>query len=139
MINSLFNIIFIIIFNIFDFVYFIFIKFAPSKYIFSFLKRRPFRIFSLRLKFINNQRLQRRIKILMRSYTNWSLTFSSCLSKAITLRMVFDFCGIEHELNIGMIKENNKKFSHIWISSLDESFDYLSKPCKIHVVKLIQI
>ena len=103
----------LLIINFFHFIVWLFIKFLPKKLVLKLIKFSNFKLINLNLK--NNYKYKKLIKRI----TNKSLQSSknyTCLSRAITARVLYNIIGVENNLKLGIVlKSNGEKEPHAWL------------------------
>ncbi len=111
--------------GILDFIVWTSIQILPGRlfiYIADFL--RPWKIFKLNLP---NNKINFIYKKFIKIFNNLSKTkstYSSCLSRSLTIRIILDILGIQNKLNFGISKlSNGRLLPHCWISDLRDNFD----------------
>ena len=92
----------LLIINFFHFIVWLFIKFLPKKLVLKLIKFSNYKYKKL-IKRITNKSLQS-----SKNYT--------CLSRAITARVLYNIIGVENNLKLGIVlKSNGEKEPHAWL------------------------
>jgi len=129
---------FLIIVSSFNSFIWILIKILPAKLILILIRFSNCKFIYLNIKkknkyksFIKNIFYKRRIND----------RFSSCLSKAITARFLFNIIGLDNNLKLGIIlKDERKKIPHAWLEDKltgeELTFKTTSKELCIFKIKL---
>ena len=129
MIRILKNIIYLFIFIFFkniEILVWLMIQILPGIFIQKLIIKRP--TLKIRLRFIdqNNNRVRLFFKNIIRKSSKPNFIFSTCLSRAITGRLILDFFNMPNILQLGLIiNENGDKCPHAWLVNPIENYEYI--------------
>ena len=129
MIRIIKNIIYLFIYIFFkniDILVWLMIQILPSIFIQRLIIKRP--TLKIRLRFIdqNNKRLRLFFKNIIRKSFQTNFILSTCLSRAITCRLILDFFNMPNILKLGLIiNENGDKCPHAWLENPIDNYEYI--------------
>ena len=124
-IKYIINLFFFISFKNLDILVWLLIQILPSIFIQNLIIKRP--TLKIRLRFIdqNNNRVRLFFKNIIRKSSKPNFICSTCLSRAITGRLILDFFNMPNILKLGLIiNENGDKCPHAWLENPIENYEY---------------
>jgi len=125
-VKIIFNLFFFISFKNMDILIWIMIQTLPGVFIQKLIIKRP--TLKIRLRFIdqNNNRVRLFFKNIIRTSSKYNFIFSTCLSRAITGRLILDFFNMPNILQLGLIiNENGDQCPHAWLENPIEKYEYI--------------
>ena len=92
------------------------IQLLPGHALIGLARKRPWQRFQLSLPPLLKQQLEARICWLLRTRCRNAGWSSTCLSRSLSGRVLFDLIGVANELHLGMSKlSDGRKVPHAWL------------------------
>lgn len=103
-------------FCLLDHTIWLLIQLLPGHVLIGLAKQRPWQCFQRFLSPHLQQQWQARISWLLRTRCRRAGWASSCLSRSLCGRLLFDLIGVANELHLGMSKfSEDRKVPHAWL------------------------
>ena len=103
------------------------IHLLPGPVLIGLARQRPWQCFQRLLPTLLQQQWQARISWLLRTRCRHASWASTCLSRSLSGRLLFDLIGVANELHLGMSKfSDGRKVPHAWL--VDPSSGLLFTP-----------
>ena len=114
-------------FSLLDHGIWLLIHLLPGPALIGLARERPWQRLQLSLPPLTQQKWQSRISLLLRRRCRKAGWASSCLSRSVCGRLLFDLIGVANELHLGMGKfSEDRKVPHAWL--VEPSSDKLFTP-----------
>ena len=103
-------------FSLLDHGIWLLIHLLPGHALIGLARERPWQRLKLSLPHLTQQQWQSRICWLLRKRCRNASWASSCLSRSLSGRLLFDLIGVANELHLGMNKfSDGRKVPHAWL------------------------
>ena len=103
-------------FSLLDHGIWLLIHLLPGPPLIGLARERPWQRLKLSLPPLTQQQWQSRISWLLRKRCRNAGWASSCLSRSLSGRLLFDLIGVANELHLGMSKfSDGRKIPHAWL------------------------
>ena len=123
-----------------DNLFWLLIKLLPNKILLKIIKIRSQFLFRITLKDQIRIALNRRLLYIFNQKSKTKSFFSNCLSRSITISILLYIIGVKTNINIGMYKSSDGKYTpHAWVTNESNQFNLTSPLNPENVAKLFVI